>query len=81
MCIFKKYSEIFGKVNTGVHSYRLFNIAIIDLLLTLLAAFIISYYYKKPIVHTTIFLLLLGVFFHWLFGVNTTINRYLGLTC
>jgi hypothetical protein len=30
-----KYRDIFGKVGTGVHSLRLFNLAVVDTLLTL----------------------------------------------
>lgn len=37
-----KYNNIFGAVNTGLHSYRIFNIAIVDLFLTILAAKLIS---------------------------------------
>ena len=32
----KQYKDIFGKPNEGVHSYRLFDVAIVDLLLTIL---------------------------------------------
>ena len=37
-----KYKNIFGKVGKGVHSYRIFNIAIVDVILTFLLAFIIQ---------------------------------------
>ena len=36
-----QYKNIFGKVNEGIHSYRIFNIAIVDVLLTILLSFII----------------------------------------
>ena len=36
-----KYKDFFGEVNTGIHSYRIFNIAIFDVIFTFLAAFII----------------------------------------
>jgi len=36
-----KYKGMFGKLNQGLHSFRIFNIAIVDVLLTILAAFII----------------------------------------
>ena len=31
-----QYKDIFGKVGEGIHSYRFFNIAIADVLLTIL---------------------------------------------
>ena len=37
-----KYKDILGKVGQGVHSYRLFGIAIVDVLLTILGAYIIN---------------------------------------
>ena len=41
-----KYRHIFGKENTGIHSIRLFNIAIVDLTLTILAGVWISYFWN-----------------------------------
>ena len=37
-----KYSDIFGKSRTGIHSYRVFDIAIVDVVLTII---LIYYYY------------------------------------
>ena len=39
-----KYKDIFGKPNEGVHKYRLFNIAIVDMSFTIIAAAIIAYF-------------------------------------
>ena len=33
-----KYKDILGKPGQGVHSYRIFNIAIVDVILTISAA-------------------------------------------
>ncbi len=74
-----KYKDFFGKVGEGVHSYRLFNIAIVDVIMTLLFAYFISIYFNFSFIKSTIFLFILGIFFHWLFCVNTTINKTLGL--
>ena len=35
-----KYSELFGKVKGGVHSYRIYDIAIIDVISTIIGAYI-----------------------------------------
>lgn len=83
------YKDIFGAPNTGAHSYRLFNIAIVDVLAVVIVTLIITLLWKKykpkknkfPIIWvfviTLISLFLLGVFAHWLFCVDTTINKYL----
>ena len=78
MCIFKEYRYIFGKEGEGVHSYRLFNIAIVDVLFTIIGAGIISYIFKLNLLDfiliTTIFFIA-GIIFHYLFCVETTINK------
>ena len=70
-----KYKDIFGKPNTGVHSYRIFNIAIVDVLLTILVAFIIARLIKKPFWIVLLILFLLGIILHHLFCVRTTIDK------
>jgi len=69
-----KYKDIFGKPKTGIHSYRIFNIAIADLLLTILLAIILSYMLKYSFIITLIILLLLGIILHRLFCVHTTVD-------
>lgn len=74
-CPFKKYSDIFGKPHTGFHSFRLFDIAINDLLGTIVISGIISYSFNFNFLLVLIFLLILGIILHRLFCVNTTINK------
>ncbi len=86
------YKNIFGKPNTGLHKYRIFNIAIVDVLLVIIAAIIITgLWYKfsqqtkkqkkkqvyKVFAITLISLFILGVVVHKLFCVDTTINKLL----
>lgn len=80
-CPFKKYSNIFGEVGTGAHSYRLCNVAIVDYILTIIISLITTCITKIPIVITTIFWLLMGLTMHVLFGVQTSTVKWLGLTC
>lgn len=73
-----KYKDIFGKVNTGLHSYRIFNIAIVDVLLTILLGFIIKYIFPTVNIYCILLILfLLGIIFHRIFCVKTTINKLL----
>lgn len=75
LCPFKAYSEIFGKPNKGVHSYRILDLAIADIIMTIIGAIIISLIFKINLFLTLIFLFLLGIVLHRLFCVNTTINK------
>ena len=72
-----KYKDILGKPNKGVHSYRIFNIAIVDVLLTILAAFILSIVTKYKFIYTLIFMFVLGIISHRIFCVRTTIDKLL----
>lgn len=72
-----KYKDIFGAPNTGLHSFRIFNIAIIDVLFTFIAAYFISYFTNFPFLIVLIFLFLLGVFLHRIFCVKTTVDKLL----
>lgn len=71
------YKKLFGNPNTGPHSYRIFNIAIVDLALTILLALFISSLFKYSFTITTIILLLLGILLHRLLCVRTTIDKLL----
>ena len=74
-----KYKHIFGNPNEGVHSYRLFNFAMVDVLATLLVAYIISAVYKYPFLYTSGILFLLGIFMHSIFCVDTQVTKLLNL--
>ena len=72
-----KYKDLLGKPKEGIHSYRIFNIAIADLLMTILAAILLSYIFKYSLIIILIILLLLGVILHRVFCVHTTFNDFL----
>lgn len=72
-----KYKDILGKPKKGIHSYRLFNIAVADVALTLIVSKLISVYTKIPVYKTFIVLFLLGILLHRLFCVRTTIDKLL----
>lgn len=68
-----------GKPKEGIHSIRYLNIAIIDVLLTILLAKFIQYYFmKEENIWLILFLtFILGIFLHRLFCVRTTIDKLL----
>ena len=72
-----KYKNIFGEPNKGLHAYRIFDIAIIDVLATILVAMILAYYTKYSFVGILILLFLLGIVMHRVFCVKTTIDKWL----
>jgi hypothetical protein len=75
------YSEIFGKVRTGPHALRLFDLPVVDWFFTILGALAIYKYFGVPFELVLTVLLVLGILLHWLFGVPTSTLKYLGLTC
>lgn len=72
-----KYKNIFGEPNKGVHSYRIFNIAIVDVLATLLLAYIFNHFSQVPFLYSSLFMFILGIIVHRLFCVRTTIDKLL----
>ena len=76
-CPFNKLKEIFGKEGEGVHSYRVFNIAIVDVIATIIGAYLLSIFFKINFWIILIILFILGIILHRLFCVNTTINKFI----
>ena len=72
-----KYKNILGEPGKGAHSYRFFGIAIVDTVLTIIAAYIISYFFKFPFIYVLIILFVIGIILHRLFCVRTTIDKLL----
>ena len=72
-----KYKNLLGQPNKGIHKYRLFGVAIIDVIITIIGAYIISFLIKKQFIIVLVILFCLGIFFHRLFCVRTTIDKLL----
>ena len=72
-----KYKDALGKPKTGIHSYRIFNIAIADVIMTIIGALIISYFFKFNFWITLLILFLLGILLHRIFCVKTTVDKIL----
>ena len=72
-----KYKDLLGKPDQGIHQYRIFNIAIVDVIFTIIGAFIISYLFKTNFLVTLLILFLLGIILHRWFCVKTTIDKLL----
>jgi hypothetical protein len=72
-----KYKNALGVPNNGIHSYRLLNIAIVDVILTIIGSWFISVFFKISLIRSLIFLFLLGIILHRIFCVRTTIDKLL----
>lgn len=73
-----KYKNMFGAPNTGLHKYRLFNVAIVDTVLTIVLAYVIhSYNPEYEFLHILIILFITGIVLHRVFCVRTTIDKLL----
>ncbi len=79
MWYFCKYKDILGKPKTGLHSYRVFNIAIMDVVFTFLFAKFIQTYIMKETDYLLIlfFSFILGIILHRIFCVRTTVDKLL----
>jgi hypothetical protein len=75
--MFCKYKDALGKPNKGVHSYRIFNIAVVDVLLTIIVAAILSFFSKKNFFLVLLLLFILGIIMHYLFCVKTTVHMFI----
>ena len=73
------YSDIFGEVGKGIHSYRMFDIALIDVIATMVGAYFIQKYFYPSKKYCTIlfWLFVIGILSHRLFCVRTTIDKFL----
>ena len=71
-----KYKDIFGKSGEGAHKYRIFNIAIVDTVLTIILAIALALLFKINFFLILIILFLLGIILHKLFCVETTVGKF-----
>ncbi len=79
MWYFCKYKDVLGIPKTGLHSYRVFNIAVMDVLFTFIFAKFIQVYIMKETDYLLILLFsfILGIILHRIFCVRTTVDKLL----
>lgn len=69
--------NLFGAPGTGIHSFRICNIAVADVLFTILLAFGLWKFFHWNFLMTLVGLFLLGILVHRLVGVRTTVDKLL----
>ena len=72
-----KYKDVLGRPSEGVHAWRVFDIAIVDVTLTLVAAALIAAYFHLPLWQPALALFVSGIIAHRLFCVRTTVDKWL----
>jgi hypothetical protein len=68
------YKDVFGKPGTGFHSVRLFDVAILDVVGTVLLALAAARLTGAPIALAMVAMFALGIVAHRMFCVNTRVN-------
>jgi len=72
-----KYRNALGVPGKGVHSIQIGDIAVVDVIFTLIGAYIIARFAHTSFAWTAAGLFLLGIILHRLFCVRTTIDKRL----
>lgn len=70
-----KYKDIFGKPGEGVHKHRIFGLATVDLLGTILLSILLGYLLKKNILIMFLIIFLIGELLHYFFCVETALIK------
>ena len=73
------YANIFGIPKTGVHSIRIFDFAVVDTVLTILAALITAKVFKIHIGISLFLWFFTGEVLHYIFGVRSAFLEKIGL--
>jgi hypothetical protein len=73
-----KYKDVIGAPNTGLHKrFRLFDIAMFDVVSVLIGGIVLGYVMKWNIPITIAGVFLLGIVLHRAFCVRTTVDKWL----
>ena len=79
-CVYsEQMQKIFGPIGEGIHSYRVFDIAILDVLFTIIGAYLIHRFVFSdiPFCQVLFGLFLLGIVLHRIFCVRTTVDKWI----
>ena len=72
-----RYKNIIGEPGTGIHKYRIMNIAVVDVIVTLLIAFVLSKVFRNSFLFSLAYLVLIMIIAHRIFCVRTTTDKLL----
>lgn len=69
------YKDMFGKPGTGVHAYRLFDVAVVDVVMTIVFGYLAAMALGLTAWKVILALFILGIVLHRLFCVRTTVDK------
>jgi hypothetical protein len=72
-----KYKNALGQPGEGIHSYRIADIAVADVIMTLVAAYLITLLFSIPFTYSAVGLFVAGIILHRVFCVRTTVDKML----
>ena len=72
-----KYRDSLGRPGLGIHRHRLFGVAIVDVIMTLIGAAIIASFTGWKFSYTLVGLFIVGIVAHRAFCVRTQVDRWL----
>ena len=81
LCPLSQYKDIFGAPGTGPHRFRFMGVALVDFAMTMALAVFVTWAFKVPFDLSIIFMLVISLVIHLVFGVETGALKYLGFTC
>lgn len=73
----KDLDKLIGVPGEGIHSYRIFNVAYMDVIIVLLAAILIAWAMNWSYMKTIVGIFILGIVVHKLLCVGTTVDKAL----
>lgn len=74
---FCQYKDLFGKPNTGLRKYRIFDIAVFDTIIVIIISYIIAWVLKWTFWKVLAIVFISGIFVHRLFCVRTGLDKKL----
>jgi len=72
-----QYKNLLGEPHKGIHSQRFLGVAIMDVIQSIIGAFVISYVIKQSFWLVLLIIFLLGITLHRIFSVRTTVDKLL----
>lgn len=74
----KSLNKLFGPPREGIRKHRIFGLAIFDLVTTIIGAALIAWAFNIRFLYALVGVFLVGIVVHWMFCVDTTLNKTLG---
>jgi hypothetical protein len=76
---FCKYKKILGEPNVGFHKHYFFGFAILDVIGTIFISILIGKYYNINVIAVFMILIIVSIFLHYIFCVETTLIKFFGM--